>query len=238
MGHDMIGKVLSLLLLAFVASPTFAQSATYQRSGDAVEQKFLKAGSWGGNFSFPTVFCATAPSPEKAKSLYQAMYNNNAVYRAVIEYPDQLLLAVVFSSIPAGRSAEADVAKLLALNRDMQDRLKGTPAVFEVSELTTSFGPTIGLRANNVISDTPDTGPFPLVRKLVQPPNGALMSMSVHRIFARGSDRFEVAAMQLAPQQQTSSTEDEMRSRLSILVDAQTESLQKCTGAMPLRTPK
>jgi hypothetical protein len=124
------------------------------------------------------------------------------------------------------------------MNRDIQGRLKGTPAIYEVSELTTSFGPTIGLRMNNVKSDTPDTGPFPLVRKLVLPSNGALMSMSVHRIFARGSDRFEVAAIQLAPQQQTSSTEEEIRTRLSAIVDALTVSLQDCTGAMPMRAPK
>lgn len=234
----MTHKALFLLLFAIAVKASFAQAETYQRSGEAVEQKFLKAGSWKGNLSFPKVYCATAPSPENAKSLYQAMYNSNSVYRAVIEYPDSLLLAVSFSSIPAGRSAEADVAKLLVMNRDIQDRLKGTPAIFEVSELTTSFGPTIGLRMNNIKSDTPDTGPFPFVRKLVTPSNGALTSMSVHRLFARGSDRFEVAAMQLAPQQQTSSTEEDMRSHLSKLVDALTSSLQNCTGAMPMRVPK
>lgn len=238
MGYDVTRRLLSLLLFVFVVPGSFAQSETYQRSGEAVEQNFLKPGSWGGSLSFPTVYCATVPSPENAKSLYQAMYNGNSVYRAVIEYPEKVLLAVSFSSIPAGRSAEADVAKLLAMNRDTQGRLKGTPAIFEVSELTTSFGSTIGLRMNNVKSDTPDTGPFPLVRKLVLPSNGALMSMSVHRIFARGSDRFEVAAIQLAPQQQTNSTEEDMRSRLSAIVDALTASLQHCTGAMPMRVPK
>lgn len=167
MGYDVIRRLLSLLLFVFVVPGSFAQSDTYQRSGEAVEQKFLKPGSWGGSLSFPKVYCATAPSPENAKSLYQAMYNGNAVYRAVIEYPEKVLLAVSFSSIPAGRSAEADVAKLLAMNRDTQSRLKGTPAIFEVSELTTNFGPTIGLRMNNVKSDTPDTGPFARIKQRI-----------------------------------------------------------------------
>lgn len=234
----MTKRLLSPLLLAFVVLTSFAHAETYQLSGQSYETTWSKKGGWNGSLSFPKVYCATAPSPENADRLVQAMYNGNAVYRAVIEYPDKLLLAVSFSSIPAGRSAEADIAKLLSMNRETQSRLKGTAAVFEVSELTTSFGPTIGLRMNNIESDTPNTGPFPLVRKLVLPPNGALMSMSVHRIFARGADRFEVAAMQLAPQQQSSSTEKDMHDRLSAIVDALTESLQKCTGAMPLRVPK
>jgi hypothetical protein len=238
MGYDVTKRAFLLLLLAFVVPATFAQPETYQRSGPAIEEKFLKKGSWKGNLSFPKVYCATAPSPENVQSLYQAMYNGNAVYRAVIEYPEKLILAVAFSSIPAGRSAEADIAKLLAMNRETQARLKGTAAVFEVSELTTSFGPTIGLRMNNIESDTPRTGPFPLVRTVVLPPDGALVSMSVSRTFARGSERFEVAAMQLAPRQQASSTEEDMRVRLSSVVGALTESLQKCTGAMPLRVPK
>jgi hypothetical protein len=166
------------------------------------------------------------------------MFNRNAIYLARIEYPEKLLLAVAFSSIPPGRSAEEDVAKLLATNREIQDRTKNTSAVFEVSELTTSFGPTVGLRINNIESDTPTTGPFPLARKLVISPNGALLSMSVHRLFARGSDRFEVAAMQRAPQPTSDSTEKEMYERLTEMVNALSKSLQQCTGTLPARIPK
>lgn len=225
-------------LTACAVLASVAHAETYQLSGKSYETTWSKKGSWNGSLSFPNVYCATAPSPENADRFIQAMYNGNAVYRAVIEYPEKLLLAVSFSSIPAGRSAEADVAKLLAINREIQGRLKNSAAVFEVSELTTSFGTTIDLRMNNIESDTPNTGPFPLVRKLVLPSNGALMSMSVHRIFARGADRFEVAAIQLAPQQQSSSTEEDMHARLSALVNALTDSLQKCTGAIPVRVAR
>lgn len=228
-------RVASLVLAASVISPVHSES--YQLSGKSYEMTWSK-GSWNGSLSFPNVYCATAPIPERAERLTQAMFNRNGIYVAKIEYPEGLLLAVAFSSIPPGRSAEEDVAKLLATNRDTQDRAKAASAVFEVSELTTSFGPTVGLRINNIESDTPSTGPFPLARKLVIPPNGSLLSMSVHRLFARGPDRFEVAAIQRAPQPASDSTEKEMRDRLTTLVEALAQSLQKCTGTLPVRVPR
>lgn len=88
---------------------------------------------------------------------------------------------------------------------------------------------------NNVKSDIPELGPFPLGMQMFIPPKGGLFSMSVHRIFARGAVRFEVAAIQIAPQPQTDSTEGEMKEHLSTMVETLTDSLQKCTGALPVR---
>lgn len=109
------------------------------------------------------------------------------------------------------------------------------PTVLEVFDLRTNFGKTVGIRMNNVKSDTPEVGPFPLGLQMFIPPNGGLFSMSVHRIFARGAVRFEVAAIQIAPQPLTNSTEGEMKERLSTMVETLTDSLQKCTGALPVR---
>jgi len=224
------------LFLSIGYIPT-AYSDNYQLSGKSYEMTWPK-GKWNGSLSFPNVYCATAPLPEKAKRLTQAMFNRNAIYVGKIEYPDNLLLTVVFSSIPSGRSAEADVAKLLTSNKVNQARAKAASAVYEVSELTTSFGPTVGLRINNIESDTPNTGPFPLVRKILVPRDGKLLSMSVHRLFARGPDRFEVAAMQKAPKLAFKSTEKKIHKRLTMMVDALTKSLQQCTSKLPIRTSR
>ena len=229
--------LLSVFLFLAVGFTSAAHSENYQLSGKSYEMTWPKGG-WNGSLSFPNVYCATAPSPEMAQRLTQAMFNGNAIYVGKIEYPENLLLAVVFSSIPRGRSAEGDVAKLLATNRENQERAKAGSIVYEISELVTSFGPTIGLRLNNIESDTPSTGPFPLARKIVVPPNGTLLSMSVHRLFARGPDRFEVAAMQLAPKAASDSTENEMYDRLTAMVDTLTKSLQQCTGTLPIRVPR
>jgi len=228
-----------LFLSLFLASGyvSVAHSDSYKLSGKSYEMTWPK-GSWNGSLSFPKVYCATAPSPEKAARLTQAMFNRNAIYVGKIEYPENLLLTVVFSSIPSGRSAKDDVTKLLASNKANQARAKAASAVYEVSKLRTRFGLTVGLRLNNIESDTPNTGPFPLVKKILVPRDGKLLSMSVHRLFARGPDRFEVAAMQLAPKVVSGSTEKEMYKRLSKMVDTLTKSLQQCTGKLPIRIPR
>ncbi|MBS4097914.1 MAG: hypothetical protein KGZ83_13870 [Sulfuricella sp.] len=229
----------SLLLIGGLAS--VAHSESYQLSGKSYEMTW-PTGGWNGGMSFPNVYCATAPFPEKAEWFTQAMFNRNTIYVGKIRYPNNLLLAVVFSSIPPGRSAEDDIAKLLATNRENQDRAKAASIVYEVSEFTTSFGPTLGLRLNNIESDTPGTGPFPLARRMLVPQDGALLSMSVHRLFARGPDRFEVAAMQIAPKIASDSTEKEkekeMYDRLTAMVDTLTKSLQQCTEMLPARVPR
>lgn len=225
-----------VILLACLGFSPIAYGEGYQLSSKSYDAALPK-GAWKGELLFPNVYCAKAPSPEKAEHLTQAMYNNNTLYRVAIEYPEKVLLAVAFSSIPMGRAADEDVATILTMNQMMQNQVKNTAAVLEVSDLTTSFGKTVGLRMNNVKSDTPEVGPFPFARQIFIPPNGGLFSMSVHRIFARGAVRFEVAAMQIAPQQQTSSTEDQMKDRLSTMVDTLMDSLQKCTEALPVRMP-
>lgn len=222
----------TLVACLWLSPAAFGES--YQLSTKTHNVEFPK-GTWKGDLLFPDVYCATAPSPEKAEHLTQAMYNNNTLYRVAVEYPEKTLLAVAFSSIPMGRSADEDVSTILTMKRMMQDRVKNMPVVLEVSELTTGFGKTVGVRMNNVKSDTPDVGPFPLGMQMFIPPNGALSSMSVHRIFARGAVRFEVAAMQIAPRPLTNSTEAEMKDHLSMMVETLTESLQKCTAALPIR---
>ncbi len=228
-----ISKFLAVLLTClWFSSGVYGQG--YQMSSKSYNAALPK-GMWKGHLSFSDVYCATAPSPETAEHLTQAMYNNNTVYRAAIEYPGKILLAVAFSSLPMGRSAEEDVETILTMRRMMQERVKNMPTVLEVSDLKTSFGKTVGVRMNNVKSDIPELGPFPLGMQMFIPPKGGLFSMSVHRIFARGAVRFEVAAIQIAPQPQTDSTEGEMKEHLSTMVETLTDSLQKCTGALPVR---
>lgn len=229
-------SALSVLLLVCLGFVPIAHGESYQLSGKPSDVDLPK-GLWKGDLLFPNVYCANAPFPEKAEHLTQALYNNNTLYRVAVQYPEKVLLAIAFSSIPTGRSADEDVTTILKMSQMTQNRIKNTAAVFEVSDLTTNFGRTVGLRINNVKSDTPEIGPFPFAKQIIIPPSGGIFSMSVHRIFARGSVRFEVAAIQIAPQQQTSSTEGEMKDHLSTMVNTLTDSLQTCTGALPVRIP-
>ena len=74
-GYHMTRGLLTSLLLAFIALANLAHAETYQLSGQTYETTWSKKGSWNGNFSFPKVYCATAPSPENAERLI--VHNNS-----------------------------------------------------------------------------------------------------------------------------------------------------------------
>lgn len=227
-----------LALAGIVSASQAAHAQGYQLSGKSYEMTWPK-GAWNGSMGFPKVYCAQAPSPEQAQTFIQAMFNGNAIYVGKILYPDNVLLALVFSSLPPGRTAEEDISKQLADNKATQARAVAASLTYEVNELQSQFGLMVALRMNNAESDSPNTGPFPLARRLMSRQDGALASMSVHRVFAKGRDRFEVAAMQVLPQASTNpSVEKEVHERLEKLVEQLTTSLQECTLTMPERAVK
>ena len=218
-----------LFALLFIGCSFDAISGNYKLSGKSYEMTW-PAGAWNGKISFGKSYCATAPQPDKAARFTQAMFNNNGIYLGKIEYPDNIILSIVLSRIPPGRTTDDDIAKLLAQNQEQQKRAAARELVYEVSEISTDFGKTMTTKIRNIISDTPETGPFPLGFQITSTQDNKFQSLSVSRVFARGGDRFEIAAMQLAPSLITDKTEDETYLKLSNLVDSATQSLQQCTA--------
>ena len=106
-----------------------------------------------------------------------------------------------------------------------------------IQELQTAFGRAIGLEIRD-IATTSSAGPFPLIRPFISSPKKPIASLSVHRIFVRGPDRFEIAALQLAPESATDGTAEEMSARLTSLVEDAVRSLQECTSSIPVRVPR
>jgi hypothetical protein len=230
------GCVSVACLAAAVCITSTVCAETYQQSGKSYEMTWPK-GDWDGLMGFPGVYCAKAPASGQAKMLTQTMFSGGAVYVGKIAYPNNILMAVVFSSIPAGRTAEEDVAKLLASNKDSQKRAQAAKLTYEVDERPSKLGTMIAIRINNIESDTRETGPFPLVKAILSPKDGGPLTMSVHRLFARGSDRFEVAAMRVIPlESRNEAGERETLEQLNSLVDSLTDSLQSCTQGLPPRT--
>src|SRR5688572_9742230 len=88
--------------------------------------------------------------------------------------------------------ASEEVAKMLEINRL---NAQSIPTEIAVSELSTDFGPTVGLLMRNAVEGNA-AAPFPFARKIAKPPDGSLRSLSVHRMFVRGPDRIEVAGLQ------------------------------------------
>ena len=151
-----------------------------------------------------------------------------------LSYKENILLTIVIGNLSKGFSAEEDHKNTLAvqLNSRKKTLAQAPHAVIEVSEDTGNRWPTVGLRYNNVVSDTPEVGPFPLVKQIGFNFEPSFNSMAVHRMFSRGRFRYEIAAMQPAPEPITDTSEREMKERLTSIVDATTQSLQECTEKM------
>ncbi len=216
------------VLLALMNVPAFAQP--YELSGKSYEMTWPK-GNWKGKFGFPGVYCVTFPQAERAERLTTAMFNRNAINLTRVVYADRLAAAIAISTVPVGRSAEAEVARMAANEQMAEQAYRHS---YHITQFATAFGPTIGLRINDVVPDGPG-GPFPLVRALYNPARPPLESMSVHRLFVRGPDRFEVAVIQMAPRPASDATEAEMEQRLTAFADDLVRSLQSCTAGMPER---
>ena len=236
--NDLMNRISVFLICILVALASFSANAEmkYELSGKQYTMRFVKGKWWDGKHSFPKVYCITFPAPEKAQELRQAMFNNNAIYQVDVPYEGNLFLSVVSSTIPSNQTSEEAIAKVLANERRNEVETKKHGLSYVVSDLTTNFGPTVGIVVKNP-GPGHSYGPFPLTRSFMGDANSPLLSMSVHRVFARGHDRFEVAAIQLAPKQTTESTEAEMAATLSTFADQAVASLQECTASIPARVP-
>jgi hypothetical protein len=220
----------SLALVAFVGA---ASAQTYELSSKWYTADWT-AGTWPGKHGLPGVYCLTFPMPDTATELGYGFFNENSIHFTQVRYPDRVAAYVVSSTVPAGRSASEEVSRLLSLERQAE---AAYGVSYGISEGISSFGPTVSLRIKNV-APKGRSAPFPLVRPIIRPAREPIETLSVHKLFVRGLDRFEIAAIQLAPEGASDATEAEMNQRLVKLVDQIVQSLQSCTASIPLRTAK
>lgn len=232
-------KIFSLLAvlssLGLMAFPLSAIGETYMLSGQAITTKYTPGG-WDGKFVFPNVYCTTFPMPAKATSLRQAFFNNKTVFLVDVLYPDKLVATIAVSTVPDSQDAEEAVAKILSNERNNEIAMAKAGIGYKVSELSTDFRRTVAIVTTNP-SLGDKNGPFPLSRSFFTSPSleNPVGGISVHRLFVRGHDRFEVAVIQQAPQLSSISVGAEMTSRLTTIADEIVSSLQKCTASIPVR---
>lgn len=222
-----------IAITSLVLTTGTSNAQTYELSGKAYTLKW-PTGDWNGKHAFPGVYCIEFPSPRTARDLVHAMFNKGAIYLTSVDYPDGVNVNVVVSSIPAGRTAEEEVARMLG-NEKRTEQINGQSS--EIVEFQTEFGPTVGLVVKNVLSSAAN-GPYPLVKPFFKPADGQIHSLGVHRLFVRGPDRFEVAVLQMLKPPVTETTDSEVKQRLTVLADEVVKSLQTCTATFPPRVPK
>lgn len=219
-----------LLLITFML-PAAVRPQTFQLEGKWQTVKWTR-GSWNGEHRLPPVYCVRFPAANAALQMGHGFYNRNSIYLTQVLYPENIGVFIVTSTIPVGRSEDEEITRLLSTERDAE---AAYGISYNITETQTLFGRTIGLKIRNV---APQGGnaPFPLVRPLIRAPRAPIETLSVHRIFVRGLDRFEVATAQLAPTSATDVTEAEMTQRLTVLADEIVSSVQSC--ATPVRSPR
>jgi hypothetical protein len=228
--HRLRGFVLAL---AAISLSTCAAAQNFELYGQWHTMRW-SPGSWNGKHALPSAYCVDFPAADTAIELGHGFYNRGGIYLTQVLYPGKAGAFIVASTIPKGRSANEEVSRLLAMEKNAE-------AVFGINynivQSETAFGPTVNLMVKDV-APRGRTAPFPLIRAMLRPAKAPIESLSVHRLFARGSNRFEVATLQLAPEGANEGTEAAMTERLTALADRIVQSLQECTAAMPVRVPQ
>ena len=224
-------RISTFLLLAIVGATGASAQQPFQLSSKFHEASFIRGNAWDGQHRFATVLCLTFPRSTDAEALAEAMYNNNTLYFSRAAYKDLTALYVVASTVPAGRSVEAEIEKLGSQNQRYVDAY---PANFKQSRVSGLLGPSLVLTVRNS-TEGPKESPFPFARSVANRPDGQLASLSVHRVFVHGRDRIEVAGLRYFKTPLGADREAEAVTELSAFVEAAAGSLQSCTASLPPR---
>lgn len=188
-------------------------------------------GSWDGKLDFPGVYCLTFPKASSALGRTAAAFNGNAIFYTSVSYPDALIASVVASTLPAGRSAEEDVLKQLEREKLVQSAFGGG---YDVRDISSSFGRTIAIEVKDAAIQA-QGAPFPLPRARLVPSPDAQQTISAQRLFARGTARFEVAAMQVFRSPLTGDAEAAARLYVATMADEIVQAMYTCTPSPATR---
>ncbi|WP_423455376.1 hypothetical protein [Ottowia sp. VDI28] len=233
-------KIVLIVSLFISASQVHAETESSNRLMKGKSQDISHTlTEWDGMVSFGNSFCGKVPESEKIVKHIAGLYGDGSIFLETFKYVDNTTLTLVAGRLSRGVSANEDHQRTLAHQLKVQANLlaRSPESTIEVSEIKANPWATVGVTFNNVISNTSDIGPFPLSKTIAYDKEKPFFSMAVHRMFARGNSKYEIAAMQPAPEPITSTTEAEMRARLTILVEEFTQSFQKCTEKIPTGNP-
>jgi hypothetical protein len=201
----------------------------FQLSSKFYEAQFSGLNLWNGEHRFNKVFCLTFPNAGDAASFAEALYNNDRLYFSRAAYNNLTALYVVSSTVPAGRSAEDEIANLEASHETL---VATYPKNVSRSAESGSLGRSLRLVVRNATEGNSQS-PFPFVRPTSNPPDGGLASASVHRLFVRNGNRIEVAGLRYFRELLHAEREVEAVAELSAIVEQAAQSLQACTANMP-----
>ncbi|MDD5470712.1 MAG: hypothetical protein PHP05_02195 [Sideroxydans sp.] len=224
---------LTIVFMTNMLLPTLSKAEvmgmSYELYGQATTTK-LPNGTWDGYASFQNVYCTNFPTPEYAISLHQAYFNNKSVFLASVVYPDNRIASIVVSTIPEYQNEGLATELILGSERDNEAALAKDGIAYKVSTSAGMFGRSINVVASNSALRSKN-GPFPLARSFIKSPipTQPIVSKSVHRLFVRGHNRFEIAVIQMSPQATTNEWANIVEPQLTEMLNALTSNLEACT---------
>lgn len=212
---------LAAALAGLLAStPLQARTEALQQfvHGQSVQLEGL---GWNGHLRFDQAFCGDFPHPQRAQTRGTALLNNNAVAMARTDYPDRHLY-IVASTLPDGRSAQAEFAAQQALSQRWRDAYGA-----HVEASADAATGTVSRTLHNVL---PDTGQslFPLelaFTRAEQP-----VSVARSHVFVSGGSRIEVAALLAIGQGQDPAAR---LAEATADADALLDSVRRCSAGLP-----
>ena len=228
----MLKKIFVIVAVVFAVYPFNSGfgEGLYPPSSEVVRTD-LSHGEWLGHHVFHDVYCVEFPEPENAVGMNEQAYKGNAINLVRVIYKDNIMINIVASTLPEGRSASEEIERLHEMEKRSEEAYQHN---YNISLTQGKFGSVIGLRIKNVAPAGSDAV-FPLVRPLYQTAEESIRSMSAHRLFVRGADRFEIAVFQAAPSQPDRHAEREMTHRVTKLADETLQAFEECTSLSPLR---
>ena|SRR5690554_702581 len=187
-------------------------------------------GQWSGEHSFKDVYCLKFPDPDEALDMQQQYFSNNGVHLTRVTYQDKTMANIVVSIIPPGRSSEDEVSRLLKTEREAEKLYQHD---YHINVFEAGSRRIISLKIKDV-APAGKNDPFPLVRPIYDPAKSPIESLSIHRLFVRGLDRYEIAVFKYAPENANKETERIMTSSLTTMADNMLNSLLKCSPGRKL----
>lgn len=187
-------------------TPVFSQDADFAR------------GQWGGRYVCPFgQYTAQFPHADAAARLHISGYKDGAVILTRVDYGMGVMANIVMSSMPEGRTPTVEMNKQLELALSHEQAL-GRSMNIE-PRMTPHFGHLLCMTISDVVP-SPAQGPYPLAMAFYERV-GPAQTVSVHRIFVVGTNRYEVAVLQQLPAglEPSAANEQQMRAQVNDIAD-------------------
>lgn len=229
---SMVATLIGMSLTVF-NSPLLAQQYTWSTGPQSVTSTPEAPLPPVPRRTFLDVYCVDFPNDMPVDSVSEGFLNGNAISFYRVVYQTGMMGYVVTSTLPKGRSDAEDYALLLAQERRNEQAVNAvsTKDRYRVSTGRAAWGPVINVRIINIL-DKNAHGPFPLTRPILDHADGPPHSLSVHRLFTRGTNRFEIAVMGVPKDPKAKDSQRMLEKKLAALAEKLVASLQTCTTQM------